>query len=176
MRVAKAWMAVAVVASAPASAWGGGIGGTFQLEVGGGGLYRRHSDGTSKTMGVAAAPYLGLGLKFTKQLGVVFRITLLSNKGNGDFEGYGLVAQYWPTSRLFAAAGIGLVDYNFAEPMVIDGQNAIGYHGLGFSARVGYSLLGTDGNRLTIAVEATPAFYPEDKVLGFALIGGYQYW
>lgn len=79
----------------------------------------------------------------------------------------GLAAQYWPTERLMLCAGVGLGTY------IATGKASSSYdnvnRGLALSARVGYSVLSSEAHALRVAFEATPSFYENVQVTGYAV-------
>lgn len=135
----------------------------------------RSEDGTSDTFGVSAAPSLGLGIKLNRQFGLSLRVVAVNNDDHGGLIAFGPLAQFWFTSRLFVSGGFGIAQYDLPEPVMRGDDRVIGFGGFALNARVGYSVLGTS-HRLNVSLEAIPAFFFDDTIVGFALIGSYQYW
>jgi len=79
----------------------------------------------------------------------------------------GLAAQFWPSERLMLGAGVGLGTLLATGTSSSSDDNV--NRGFALSGRVGYSVLSSEAHALRFAFEATPAFYENVKVTGYAV-------
>ncbi len=133
------------------------------------GRYESEAFRETKTQSGLAPLSLSLGGFLTRDWALLFRasgtsFTLDDVRYVNTFSG--LAAQYWPSDRLMLGAGVGMG--TFLATGTRSSSNNVN-RGLALSGRVGYSVLSSEGHALRFAFEATPAFYENVEVTGYAV-------
>lgn len=133
------------------------------------GQYTSEAFRETKTQSGLAPLSLSLGGFLTRDWALLFRasgtsFTLDDVRYVNTFSG--LAAQYWPSDRLMLGAGVGMG--TFLATGTRSSSNNVN-RGLALSGRVGYSVLSSEGHALRFAFEATPAFYENVEVTGYAV-------
>ena len=147
-------------------------GATFETNLGVGVVHARPDSGDSATEVGFAAPDLAVGAKLGERLIIAGRLSVILLDGV-SYVFVGPTIQYWLCRRWFLGGGIGLAGLEYDETRP---DKVTGYQGLGVDLRVGFNLRPQSRHAITISLEVTPSYFPEELATGTALLAGYQFW